>query len=90
MESTRPDDMATAWADYDGDGQLDLYVANSGQANVLYRNPLGVASPTLLVKPLTAAGAPSIFAAVKLATADGTLVALRTLDGGSGYASQNG
>merc|ERR1711969_363384 len=28
-----------AWGDYDGDGALDLYVANDhGQANVLYRN----------------------------------------------------
>ena len=27
-----------AWADYDNDGNLDLYVVNSGSANRLYRN----------------------------------------------------
>jgi len=27
-----------AWGDYDGDGQADLYVSNSGQANRLYHN----------------------------------------------------
>ena len=32
-----PDDRAGTWADYDGDGDPDLYIANNG-ANVLYRN----------------------------------------------------
>jgi DNA/RNA endonuclease YhcR with UshA esterase domain len=81
---------AAAWADYDGDGDLDLYVTNQDdQANVLYQNNGGVASITLVVKPLTDAGAPSVFGAVTLSTADGNVVALRTLDGGSGYFSQN-
>jgi len=36
---------ACAWADYDNDGDLDLYVSNRGQASFLYRNdgPLGFA-----------------------------------------------
>ena len=80
--------QGTAWGDYDGDGDLDLYVANY-EANTLYQNDLGVTSITLVVKPLTAAGAPSIFGAVTLATSDGNVVALRSLDGGSGYLSQN-
>ena len=82
-------DQGTAWVDYDGDGDLDLYVVEYHDANVLYRNDVGVTSITLVVKPLTAAGAPSIFGAVTLATSDGNVVALRSLDGGSGYCSQN-
>ena len=62
---------------------------NTAGANVLYRNDNGIASITLVVKPLTDAGAPSIFGAVALSTSDGNVVALRTLDGGSGYLSQN-
>ena len=79
----------TAWFDYDGDGDLDLYVVNDVGANVLYRNNNGLASITLVVKPLTDAGAPSIFGALTLSTSDGNVVALRTLDGGSGFCSQN-
>ena len=30
--------IGTAWGDYDCDGDLDLYVVNYGQANILYRN----------------------------------------------------
>ncbi|HYF37920.1 MAG TPA: FG-GAP-like repeat-containing protein, partial [Prosthecobacter sp.] len=30
--------VGAAWADYDGDGLLDLFVATWGQANLLYRN----------------------------------------------------
>ena len=75
-----------SWADYDGDGDLDLYITNYAANNVLYQNDGDIASITLVVKPLTDAGAPSVFGAVTLSTADGNVVALRTLDGGSGNA----
>jgi hypothetical protein len=32
------DTEAAAWADYDGDGDQDLYVVNRGQNNALYKN----------------------------------------------------
>ena len=74
----------------DDAAQLLGYVANNGAANVLYENPVGVVSITLVVKPLTTAGAPSVFGSVMLETSGNELVALRTLDGGSSYCSQNG
>ena len=73
------------------DGDLDLYVANyHGQANKLFKNNVGLTSPTLVVKPLTAVGAPSVFGSVTLSGVSGNVIALRTLDGGSGLYSQNG
>jgi hypothetical protein len=33
--------QSVAWADYDNDGDLDLYVANDGSANLMYRNGNG-------------------------------------------------
>merc|ERR1712226_1698036 len=32
------DSTSAVWGDYDGDGDLDLFVVNSGQANNLYIN----------------------------------------------------
>jgi YVTN family beta-propeller protein len=32
------DGIGVAWGDYDGDGDLDFYVSNEGQASHLYRN----------------------------------------------------
>ena len=81
---------SSSWGDYDNDGDLDLYVSNEDKANVLYRNAFGVFSPALAVKPITGTSALSIFSSVKLSTANGKLVALRALDGGSGRCSQSG
>ena len=38
-----------AWADFDRDGDLDLFVANDQSESRLYANTLGVRSPTVVV-----------------------------------------
>ena len=72
------------------DGDLDLYVANNGQTDLLFENNAGLTSPTLVVKPLTAVGAPSVFGSVTLSGASGNVIGLRTLDGGTSFLSQSG
>ena len=78
-----------AVADYDGDGGIDIYGLSTGACcpygilHELYRNT-GASSITLMFKPLTLAGAPSVFGAVTLSKANGDFVALRNLDGGNG------
>ena len=48
---------AAGFADYDGDGALDLYVANDGSANALFRNRFRVAGGRgLFVRPVDAGG----------------------------------
>ena len=45
---------APSWADYDGDGDLDLHVANYGQVDSLYRNDAGVMTPVGVTTMTTA------------------------------------
>lgn len=42
VADTNSNSQSCAWADYDNDGDPDLYVANWGQANRLYRNDNGL------------------------------------------------
>jgi len=78
-----------ASADFDGDGRIDLAVAQNGAALKLYRN-VG-AAPGLLV---TLRGGPlnpgATGAKLRVRYADGTLGPLREVQGGSGYWSHNG
>lgn len=47
--------LGTAWVDFDGDGDLDLYVSNGDGANLLYRNDgQGVFTP--VANSITSAG----------------------------------
>ena len=79
-----------AWLDADNDGDLDLFVATKDRQNRLFANTLGCDANTIIVRPLTPAGAPSLFGSVRLMDDRGHVLAVRTLDGGGSYASQNG
>jgi hypothetical protein len=79
-----------AWGDYDSDGDLDIYLVNSGSANRLYRNNQDDAN-FLLVRPLDAAGRFNRHGTMVHVFQAGTttLIGVRTIDGGSSYMSQN-
>ena len=44
--------QGVAWGDYDNDGDLDLYLANYGQANKLFRNDGGGTFADVTTGPL--------------------------------------
>ncbi len=76
-----------AWADYDADGDLDLYVANDG-ANRLLRNDVGSDGHWLEVRLRgTYSSRCAIGARVRVVA--GGVSMTREVCGGSGYLSQN-
>lgn len=84
-----------AWADFDGDGDLDLSIANNDQAggtHHLYRNLLepGVAARSLQVAAVDATGRSLVPGAeVQLLDHDtGAPLGTRLIDTGGGYCSQ--
>ena len=45
--------FSASWGDYDGDGDLDLHVANNAQIDSLYRNDAGVMTPVAVTTMTT-------------------------------------
>ncbi len=78
-----------AFADYDSDGDMDLYVTtNEYQTNRLFRNNVGSLNHWLHIKLVgTISNAAAIGARVKITTPAG--IQIREVSGGSGYCSQN-
>ena len=83
-----------AWGDYDKDGDLDFYVANDhpsdGIINRLFQNTQNDDN-YLFVRPLDGQGRFNRHGATVRVFEAGTtdLVGMRSIDGGSGYFSQN-
>ncbi len=84
------DGRGAVWLDHDADGDLDLFLATAGgQANVLYRNNHDPAPDTIHRFRLSSDGRWNL-GSVRVDLYAGTSrVASRTIDGGSGYISQN-
>jgi len=78
--------------DYDGDGELDIYLVNQAGPNVLFRNDSSGSNHWLQVKLAgagndSAANVSAIGARVRLVAGGETQI--REVSGGSGYLSQN-
>ncbi len=82
------DGNGVASGDLDGDGDLDLYLANDGQANVLLENQYGGTNHWLKVE--LAGLAPNTFAVgAKVYVTAGGETMMRQAVAGEGYLSQN-
>ncbi len=79
-----------SFADYDRDGDLDLYVTNWNGPNRLYQNNLNDGN-FLFVRPLDAAGRFNRHGAVArvFRAGNSNLIGTMMINGGSGYCSQN-
>jgi len=87
------DDASTngvAWADFDDDGDLDLYLANmTGEANRMFRNDTADAAANHWLQidlAARAANSTGIGAGLRLVAGGRTM--MRSVDGGSGFLSQ--
>jgi hypothetical protein len=80
--------QAVAWADYDLDGDLDLYLANNGP-NRLYRNDSAV-PPGQHWLHVNLVGSVSNHSGIgaRVRCVAGGITAIREISGGSGYLSQ--
>jgi hypothetical protein len=82
------DQRGAAYADYDGDGRLDLAVSQNGAATRLFHNR--GAKPGLRVRLVGPAGNPDgVGAQIRIVYGD-HMGPVREVEAGSGYWSQNG
>src|SRR5256712_4736689 len=83
------DQRGAAFADYDGDGRVDLVVSQNGAETKLYHNEH--ARPGVRVRLVGGAGNPrAIGAALRVVYSEGPQGPLREVHGGSGYWSEDG
>jgi tetratricopeptide (TPR) repeat protein len=81
------DGRGLAIADFDNDGDLDVYISNQGQVGVLYRNQIGNRSSWLQVE-LTGSNCNRDAIGTRVKVIAGDLSQIRELDGGNGDHSQ--
>lgn len=84
----RRDGRGIAVADYDNDGDLDMYVANQNSGGVMYRNEIGSRSNWLEVD-LTGTKSNRDAIGARLEIRIGELIMIREVVAGNGYASQS-
>lgn len=84
----RLDGRGIAVADFDGDGWLDLYVANQDARPLLYRNR-GLPARRWIGFDLRMTGGNTGAVGARVTVRSGDLTQIREVDGGSGFASQS-
>ena len=81
---------AVAFADYDDDGDNDIYVVNADGQNVLYRNEVGSRANWLKIGLFGTDSNPQGVGAIVTVTTPDVLVRTVSVSAGSGYLGQNG
>lgn len=85
---SKRDGRGIALGDIEGDGDVDMFVSNCGQAPELYRNEVGSAHPWLEVELVGTTKNRDAIGARLTATSKGRRQ-VREVDGGNGFSSQS-